>query len=965
MKTLKLFALDLFALSAAVSSAHNMRRVALMALAYAICLVGFSQPAAPVATAATNVKSAQFTATWQAVAGATGYRLDVSLDNFVNSLVNNKNVDTDLSYKYPGGYAPGTTYKYRVRAVNGSGTSGNSNVIEVTTDLIDYAKMLDVSFGTGGKVTTTIGDQDFITSIAIQSDGKIVAAGVAKIANVQKFALVRYNTDGSFDNTFGTGGIVTTSIPGSGADGAGAVAIQGDGKILAAGFTFNTTMDFALIRYNTNGTLDNTFSSDGIVTTPIGAGNEGPSAMAIQADGKIILAGSASGTVSSFGLARYNTDGSLDNTFDTDGILTTAFGTTASGIGAIALQTDGKIVAAGNGGTGGHNHAMARYNTDGSLDNTFDTDGKLTSAVGSDKGVALQSDGKIVVTVVAPNNVFGLVRYTTAGTLDNTFGAAGIVTTPMDGDAEPKTLVLQPDGKIIVAGSSYTGTSFGDFALARYLTNGSLDNTFGNGGKLYTDMGTGTNGIFSIALQADGKIVAGGIFNASATSDFALARYDTQAGPDTTAPTVAITSITSDATNVSPIPVTFTFSEAVTGFDATDITVANGTAGTVVGSGAVYTSNVTPTSQGVVTISVAASKATDAAANGNTASSNFTRTYDNVVPTVVISSTATNPTNVSPIPVTITFSEPVINFVLGDITVTNGTASTLNSSGAAYAVSVTPTNAGTVTVSVDASKANDAAGNNNTASNLFTTVYQIGKLDQTINFPTIPDKTMGEAPFVVQATATSALAVSFTETSDKITMSGINVTMVSAGRAIITANQAGNTLFNAAPPVDKSFCINPPQPTITSSGANTETAILTSSATTGNQWFKNGAAITGATNATYTIAAEGIYRVQVKVDDCLSKLSAEVPVIVTGDLISHGQRISIFPNPVAEYFEVAGLKGEVGTSLIYDLTGRSHSIELEKRNEVYRGNVPHLVQGVYLLRVQHGNTIKQIKFIKK
>ena len=826
--------------------------------------------------------------------------------------------------------------------------------------------MLDLSFGTGGKVTTTIGDQDFIQSIAIQSDGKIVAAGIAKIASVQQLAVVRYNTDGSLDNTFGTGGIVTTVIPGTSFSGASAVAIQSDGKIVAAGNTYSTNFDFAVFRYNANGTLDTGFDTDGIFVLPIGTGNDGASAMVIQADGKIVVAGSAVvNSVGSFALARLNPNGSLDTSFDTDGILTTAFGTTASGISSIALQTDGKIVAAGNGGTGGHNHAMARYNTDGSLDNTFDTDGKLTSAVGAGKGVALQSDGKIVVAVVAPNNVFGLVRYTTAGTLDNTFGTGGIVTTPTDGDAEPKALALQPDGKIIVAGSSYTGTSFGDFALARYLTNGSLDNTFGNGGKLYTDMGTGTNGIFSIALQADGKIVAGGIFNASATSDFALARYDTQAGPDTTAPTVAITSITSDATNVSPIPVTFTFSEAVTGFDATDITVANGTAGTVVGSGAVYTSNVTPTSQGVVTISVAASKATDAAANGNTASSNFTRTYDNVVPTVVISSTATNPTNVSPIPVTITFSEPVINFVLGDITVTNGTASTLNSSGAAYAVSVTPTNAGTVTVSVDASKANDAAGNNNTASNLFTTVYQIGKLDQTINFPTIPDKTMGEAPFVVQATATSALAVSFAAASNKITVSGINVTIASAGRATITASQAGNTLFNAATPVDKSFCINPPQPTVTVSGINTETLTLTSSAASGNQWFKDGAAITGATNETLNVTAEGIYRVQVMVDDCLSKLSETVPLIVTGDLTGHSADISIYPNPVEDYLEVLGLKGELGNTQLFDMSGRTCSVALEKRDNTHRASVQHLSPGVYLMRVLESNTFHQIKFIKK
>ena len=997
-----------------------------------------------------NLSATGFTAEWNTMAGATGYQLDISADNFATFLAgyNSKSIGA-TSTEIVTGLTATTTYQYRLRTVNGSGISANSSVTNVTT--LDanpnFSQLLDVTFDTDGKVTTDISTAaDNIFFIAIQSDGKIVAAGNATFSGVQRFAIVRYNTNGSLDNTFGTGGIVTTAIPGSGADGAGAVAIQSDGKIVAAGYTFNTTLDFAVVRYNANGTLDTSFDTDGIAIAPIGVGNDVASAIVIQTDGKIVLAGRALiGAVKNFGLARFNANGTLDNTFDTDGVTITAFGTTDSEIKSIAIQTDGKILAVGSGSDG---FALARYNTNGSLDNTFDVDGKITSDAGAGKGVVIQSDGKILA-ATALNKVFGLVRYAADGTLDNTFGIGGKVITQFVGDAESSTLVLQPDGKIIVAGWSYLPTSLLDFALARYNTNGTLDSSFGTGGKIYTDMGSGGNTITSLALLADGKIIAGGIINAGTTSDFGLARYDTQAGPDTTAPSLTITSTTTDPTNVSPIPVTFTFSEAVTGFDVSDITIVNGTAGNFAGSGAVYTASITPINQGAVTISVAASKATDAAANGNTASSNFIRVFENVVPTVVITSTASNPTNVSPITFIITFSEPVINFTLADITVTNGTASNLNSSGAAYAVNITPTAAGTITISVAAGTATDAAANNNTASNLFSIVYQTGKLDQTITFATLPskqltdapfaltatassglsvsytssntavatisgatvtivgagtttitadqagdanfnaaisvtqnlvveakqnqtitfaqmaDKTLGDAPFTLTATASSALAVSYGAASDKITISGSQVTIVKAGRASIKASQAGNATFNAANSVEQSFCIKPAKPTIAVSGANTETLTLTSNASAGNQWFKNDVAITGATNTTLNVITEGIYKVHVKADDCVSVFSDNVPLIVTGDLNRQLSNFTIYPNPVEDDLNVLGVKGEIRNSQLLDMTGRSGSIHLERREDVYYGNAKDLSPGVYVLRVVEGNSVRQIKFIKK
>jgi uncharacterized delta-60 repeat protein len=223
---------------------------------------------------------------------------------------------------------------------------------------------LDTTLGTNGKVTTAIGGQDFATAVAIQSDGKIVVAGYSLNGANDDFALARYNTDGSLDTTFDTDGKVTTAI-GASVDRASAVAIQSDGKILVAGFSsdgFST--DFALARYNADGSLDTTFSSDGKVTTAIGASYDYASAMAIQSNGKIVVAGSALiNYTDDFALARYNADGSLDTTFQIAGKATTAIRSDDSAH-AVAIQSDGKIVVVGEtwgGSPSNSDFALVRY----------------------------------------------------------------------------------------------------------------------------------------------------------------------------------------------------------------------------------------------------------------------------------------------------------------------------------------------------------------------------------------------------------------------------------------------------------------------------------------------------------------------------------------------------------------------------------------------------------------------------
>ena len=241
--------------------------------------------------------------------------------------------------------------------------------------------------GAAGVVPAGTDDEAF--ALAIQGDGKLVVAGYSYDSGLDQyvFALVRYNTDGTPDATFGTGGIVTTAI-GAIDDEAFALAIQADGKLVVAGYTdTGIQYKFALVRYNTDGSLDTTFDGDGIVTTPMGAVDDEVFALAIQGDGKLVAAGfSSQGSPSpyEFALARYTTSGSLDPTFGTGGKVLTAVGTSDDEINAVAIQGDGKPVAAGfsfSSKLGQYEFAVARYTTDGDPDLTFNTTGIVTTAI--------------------------------------------------------------------------------------------------------------------------------------------------------------------------------------------------------------------------------------------------------------------------------------------------------------------------------------------------------------------------------------------------------------------------------------------------------------------------------------------------------------------------------------------------------------------------------------------------------
>ncbi len=400
---------------------------------------------------------------------------------------------------------------------------------------------LDPSFGTGGMVTTAFASSnDKISSLALQADGKIIAAGGSDNGTKYDFAAARYNPDGTLDNTFDGDGKVTTEI-GTVHDFAEDVAIQADGKIILAGYTGNgMTNYFVVVRYNTDGSLDNSFDSDGKVSHIVVPGVNFGESVAIQANGKIVVGGSAgSGANLDFAVARYNSDGSLDNTFSGDGMLTTAVGSGHDEIQSIAIQPDGKIVVAGDVHNGSnYDYAVARYNDNGTLDNTFDTDGIQTTAIGLGDDIAramtIQADGKIVLSGYSDaggTNDFSMARYDTNGILNNTFSTDGkLVTNITTNDDKANAVVIQANEKIMSVGSSGL---FPDIylAFARYNKDGTIDSYFDGTGTVTNVFSTSSDDIKDVAIQKDGKIVVAATHGD--TSGFFIVRYTNMGVLDT------------------------------------------------------------------------------------------------------------------------------------------------------------------------------------------------------------------------------------------------------------------------------------------------------------------------------------------------------------------------------------------------------------------------------------------------
>ena len=418
----------------------------------------------------------------------------------------------------------------------------------------EYPGILDPTFGTDGVTVTNYGNYARFNDVALQDDGKIVAVGTTEVSSDDNFALARYTITGTLDSTFGTNGITITKIGGN--DIAYALALQTDGKIVVAGRSDDR---FALARYTITGTLDSDFGTGGIVTTPFSNGASGND-VAIQPDGNIVVAGSSN---NNFALARYTITGTLDNTFGAGGVITTDLGGNDVAYG-LALQPDGNIVVAGRTSGANYDFALARYTITGTLDSDFGTNGITTTGFrGNDTayGLVLQPDGKIVAVGQTRNN-FALARYTGSGGLDNTFDSDGKVTTDFGSDETGRAVALQPDGKIVAVGH----TDGRRLSVARYNPDGSLDNTFGTQGRANNPLGgSGYDHGYAVAIQPDRKIIAAG----SDGDNFVVARYMTN-------DYLAITKSVELANNpaIPGEPITYTIVVANNGNDdASNVTV--------------------------------------------------------------------------------------------------------------------------------------------------------------------------------------------------------------------------------------------------------------------------------------------------------------------------------------------------------------------------------------------------------
>ncbi|HKP12796.1 MAG TPA: hypothetical protein VJZ91_11815, partial [Blastocatellia bacterium] len=404
------------------------------------------------------------------------------------------------------------------------------------------ASDLDPAFGSGGKVTTDfLGGSEAVTELLVQPDGKLIAAGqgITTLTGLD-FVLARYNGDGSLDTSFGNGGKVTTDF--SHNENLTGAVLQPDGKIVVVGWTVDDVRDYYIIlaRYNSDGNLDASFGTGGKVTTNLTPGIDLAFGVALQSDGKVVVAGLSPGMFQdAFTVIRYNTNGSLDASFGTGGVVLTPFGEGFNGFSQgfdVVIQPGDKIVVGGmaldDGLNGGF--ALARYNGDGSLDPSFGTAGKVVTNFGGAlvdqiRCLALQPDGKIVAggqtfDPVQQKSWTALARYNANGSLDASFGTGGLVKGNLTDYNFIFNMALQQNGRIVAAVfPTLPGQT--QFAVLRYNSDGSPDTSFGPDGRVTTSI-NGYDVSTAIAVQADGKIVAGGSAgNPAVTTDFALVRY--------------------------------------------------------------------------------------------------------------------------------------------------------------------------------------------------------------------------------------------------------------------------------------------------------------------------------------------------------------------------------------------------------------------------------------------------------
>ena len=473
-------------------------------------------------------------------------------------------VSANGGFTFPGTASEGQQYEIHVSTQpsnpnqvctvqNGSGQVSSANVTNIAVHCAAVAAApgtgtapsgtspsgLDTTFGDTGRVSTPGSGE--ARAVLIQPDGRIVTVGPREVGvNFHfDFGATRYDAAGNLDSSFGTGGIATTDLGGND-DEANDAALLPNGGFVVVGQADPAGLahaDFGVVRYTPDGSPDPGFNTTGIVTTDIGGRGDVANAVAVQPDGKIVVAGEAETAPGRFDFAvvRYNPDGTLDPGFDGDGIVTTDLGSGSDVANAIALQGDGKIVVAG--GTD-EDVALARYLPDGKLDPTFNGSGTVVSNIGTNlaNGVAITPGGTILIagTRSGPNGLDAIVAgFTTSGALDLRFGHGGVAQADLSGqDDFGNDLALDAQGNIVVVGTSDDPCSSPacgptpppptgpDIALVRFTPDGTLDTTFADHGILMADFQGASDNGDALAIDPQGRIVAAG----TSRDQFALIR---------------------------------------------------------------------------------------------------------------------------------------------------------------------------------------------------------------------------------------------------------------------------------------------------------------------------------------------------------------------------------------------------------------------------------------------------------
>ncbi len=412
------------------------------------------------------------------------------------------------------------------------------------------SRFLDSTFGNDGKVVTDFGSEEVLNSIAFQHDGKIVAGGYYDLIKVISFdeiacMLARYKTNGELDSSFGKNGFAyfkpvfaTLKV----------ISIQADDKIVGAGYAYTTDQGPAsiiLLRCKKNGALDSSFGTNGIVYFGDLKTNFIGTSMAVQPDGKFVVAGfnnTINSWDSSFVLAaRFNNNGTVDSGFGDNGSKKIAIGFQAYATGVVVNST-GEIIVSGyttlKQNTNLTQPVLADFTSSGELNIQFGKNGVVTFNAGNNASfttLALTHDEKIIaggyiqVSDTYQDYNFLLMQYNSNGKKDSSFGMNGTINSDLGYSDQIASVVIQPDDKIVAGGRSFsnaTGQSY--FALSRFNSNGKIDKSFGKQGEIFTAF-RGYDLLRQILLQPDGKIVAGGISSGIRTDygDFALSRYIT------------------------------------------------------------------------------------------------------------------------------------------------------------------------------------------------------------------------------------------------------------------------------------------------------------------------------------------------------------------------------------------------------------------------------------------------------